>query len=340
MHSGCFLSKRAGAAVTTALILSVAGCGGGGGSAGSSNPAPLAVDLTTTNQDHVSRAAAAAAQGNFASGAVPLADGGSGPLAAGRSRALAAVVLRAMQDRKRITAVSAPNAEACAVSGSVTTTLDDRDNSGAASVGDALTVLFSNCKDVVDETINGTLTVTLSRLATSPRISFTATAGASAFSVTAQGRSEVYNGDFTLTFAQTSATVDTTHVVIGSQLAVQVSAPKFNDTITLLSGLTIDSTSDTAALPPGGTVPGLTTSTTSGEVASAAAGGKVTVSTVQPLLQYDVDVSPRSGQLNVVGKTGALKLTALPGGLVRIDLDANGDGIFEESKTVAWDLIF
>lgn len=54
----------------------------------------------------------------------------------------------------------------------------------------------------------------------------------------------------------------------------------------------------------------------------------------------DAEAFARSGQIDAVGKNGSLQLTALPSGSVRIDLDANGDGQFEQTKTVTWDWIF
>lgn len=332
------------AAAVAALSLAMAGCGGGGGGDSPSG----SVDVTPANQDQLSRAAAAAVQGGFASGGLPLAGAGSGPFAAGPVQALSAPLLRAVLGtsdtaqpaRRRIAAVLPPINDTCLVSGSTSTTLDDRDNNGSASLGDVLTVSFNNCKDSVDETINGTFSVTLTQLAVSPRFSFTATASLNNFGITFNGHSAVYNGDCSLTYSETSATTDTTRVVVGSQLAVNVATPAFTDTITMLAGYQIDLAYDSAVSPPGGGFPGLTTTTASGSVASAAAAGKVSVRTLQPILQYDVDEFPRSGQVAVVGKNGSLQLTAVPGGLVRIDLDANGDGQFEQTKTVNWDWLF
>ena len=116
--------------------------------------------------------------------------------------------------------------------------------------------------------------------------------------------------------------------------------PGFSDTITLRAGYTIDSAYDSAVLPPGGTVAGLTSTTASGQVASASAAGYVTVRTLQPMLQYDVDANPRSGQFEAVGKTGSLQATVLSTTQVQIDLDADGNGVFDASKVVLWSDLF
>ena len=46
------------------------------------------------------------------------------------------------------------------------------------------------------------------------------------------------------------------------------------------------------------------------------------------------------GQIEGIGKNGALQLYALPAGQVRIDLDADGNGVADQTKTVTWDWLF
>jgi len=337
--------KMVGFAAGAALALLLAGCGGGGGGGGNE---PLGnVDVTPANQDQLARAAAAAAQGGFVSAALPVAGSGaqSSLSLAGAARA---VIMRATRPsassatigRAQMQGVLAPSQEPCLVSGSVTFTLDDRDNSGVASVGDVLTAVFNACSDVANETTSGTLAVTLNAIAVSPRLSFTADATMTALTLTLPGHSARYDGGVTMSYAEASATLATTRVLVGNQLVVHATTANYSDTFTLRAGHTIDSTYDAAALPTGANQPGLTTTTANGTVESAAAGGYVAVTTLAPMLQYDVDTSPRSGHLDVAGKNGSLQLTVLPAGQVRIDLDANGDRTFEQTKTVDWDWIF
>jgi hypothetical protein len=338
-----FKARRVGFAAALALVL--AGCGGGGDGAG--NGPPGNVDVTSANQDQLARAAAAAAQGGFVSGALPVAGSAAqGSLAlAGATRAAvlrapSAVPSSTTAGRARAAGVLPPVQEPCVVSGSATLTLDDRDNSGAASVGDVLTAVFNACSDVANETMNGTLAVTLNAITVSPSVSFAADATMTALTITLPGHEARYDGGFAMSYAEPSATRASTRLVVGNQLVVQATTVNYSDTFTLRAGHTIDSTYDAAALPPGGNQPGLTTTTANGTVASASAGGYVAVTTLAPLLQYDVDSFPRSGHLDVVGRNGSLQLTVLPAGQVRVDLDANGDGTFDQTKTVDWDWIF
>ena len=343
-----------------AATLALGGCGGGGGGGDGGSPPPGSVDVTAGNQDQLSRAAVAAAQGGFVPGAVPVA-GGGGSLFGGRARALsaarsgagleptaAAVWWQALQagtganttGRARPAALIGPTEDPCLVSGSTVLTIDDRDNNLMASAGDVLTVVFKACSDVAGETLGGTMSLQLTQVTRSPRLSFAAAATLTGLSITLPGHTARYDGDFTMSYAEPSATLATTRMVVGKQLAVHAQTVNFDDTFTLRAGLTIDSNYDAAALPPGGTVPGLTTTTSNGSVAAASAGGYVSVTTLAPLLQYDVDAFPRSGHFDVVGKNGSLQLTVLAAGKVRIDLDANGDGTFDQTKTVDWDWIF
>lgn len=348
MKSQGFKTTRIAFAAVAAAALLLAGCGGGGGGGdGGGSGTPGSVDVTAANQDPLARAAAAAAQGGFVNRALPVA--GS---AAQSSLSLAGVARAALlrtprtvasgttAGRARVAGVTAPSEEPCIVSGSVTFSLDDRDNSGAASVGDVLTAVFNACSDVANESMSGTLAVALNAITVSPRVSFGADATMTALTLTLPGHTARYEGGFAMSYAEPSATLATTRLVVGNQLVVQATTANYSDTFTLRAGHTIESTYDAAALPPGGNQPGLTTTTANGTVASASAGGYVAVTTLAPMLQYDVDTFPRSGHLDVVGKNGSLQLTVQPGGQVRIDLDANGDGASDETKTVDWDWIF
>lgn len=341
MASRQFKTSAVAGAACIVMALSLAGCGGGGG--GGDNDAPGSVDVTAANQDQIARAAAIAAYGAFAGGTLPVAATAAGGHAQASVSAVASrAVSRALQSPRREAkaATLGPIVEPCAVSGSSAVTIDDRDDNGFGSVGDLLSVTFSACSDIAGETMNGTLAMTLTAIAAAPPLSFDAVATMTALSLTLPGHTARYDGDMTLSYTEMSATAERTRSVVGDQLAVQVTTANYSDTFTLRAGHTIVSVYDAAALPPGGSVPGLTTTTANGTVASATVGGYVQVTTLEPLLQYDEDTVPRSGHLDVVGRNGSLQLTVLSAGQVRIDLDANGDGSFDQSKTVDWDWIF
>lgn len=303
----------------------LAACGGGGGDDGGGPPG--SIDVSAANQDLLVRAGVIAIQGDVIGGALGVAasPGRAAPLASGL--------------RKRIAALIGPEVEACFVSGSTSSTLDDRDNSGAATVGDVLTMTYNDCVEVAGEVTNGTFIATYTQI-NPATLTIAANVTTSDMSSVSSTRSVTAQGDFSLQLRFVSVTSETLHLAVGQALAMAVTTPRFSDTITLRAGYTTDSVYDSTILPPGGTVAGLTSTTASGQVASANAAGYVTVRTLQPMLQYDVDANPRSGQFEAVGKTGSLQATVLSTTQVQIDLDADGNGVFDASKVVLWSDLF
>ena len=312
------------------IAVALAGCGGGGG-----GDAPLTGDLTVTaaNQETVSRSGMVALQACVLGGSAGVTAGGGGSVA----RALA------LAGRKRIAAVQPPVTELCSVSGSTTTVYNDVDGNNAANPGDTATITYNACSDVAGEVTNGVVTATytqiqLSTLPASIGANLTTT-GLSTQSATA---SVSASGGFSMLMRIDSATAGTLHIAVpsGGAFAMAITTPLYSDTVTLRAGYALDSAYDGTALPPGGTVPGRTTTTASGPVASATAAGYVQVTTLQPFVQYDVDPYPRSGRFQAVGKTGSVQAVVQSSAQVQIDLDADGNGSFEASKTVAWSDFF
>ncbi|MEY3252714.1 MAG: hypothetical protein RL227_1687 [Pseudomonadota bacterium] len=335
-------SRRPAATRGAALALGLAGAlstlGGCDGGGGNGELPPGSVDVTTANEDALARAVALATRGGLAGGLV-LSPGG------GAAQALPALLARSLRQgtsgRARPLALFGPEDEPCLVAGSTRTTLDDRDNDQLPSAGDRLTVVFIDCQQDTQETWNGTLEATLTGLAAAPVFRFSANVTLGNLSVSLPGqRRAVYAGDFALSATELSASAVNTRMVVGNQLAAQIRSPGFNDDITLRAGHAIEASFDAGAQPPGGGAPGLARTTAQGSVASAAAGGYVAVRTLQPLQQYAGDIAPRTGQIEGVGKNGSLQLYVLPAAQVRIELDADGNGVAEHSKTVGWDWLF
>jgi hypothetical protein len=250
--------------------------------------------------------------------------------------------IAAAAGRTRAAAVQPPEVEDCTVSGTTTTIYDDRDNSGTPTPGDVATITYNDCVEVAGEVMNGTTVAVYTqvqlgtpfsvgaRITTNDLRTQTATR-----SVTAQG-----GFDFLISAQSLFATSDSLRVSIPGALALAITTPVYTDTVTLQAGYVLESSYDATAVPPGGTVGGRTSTTASGRVSSAVAAGTVLVNTLQPFVQYDVDPYPRSGQFEVVGKTGSLQAVVLSTAQVEIDLDADGNGVFEASKTVAWTDLF
>lgn len=309
------------------MTLGLAGCGGGGGGG-----SPPVGDLTVTaaNQDSVARSGMVALQAGVLGG------GGGVAVAGDAASRLLAV------SRKRIAAVLPPEVDFCTYAGSTTTVLDDRDNSGDATVGDIATITYSDCSDVPGEVTNGGMTVsfTSAQVNTLPVVIGGSVSTSNLNTQTATS-SVTAQGSFDLLVRIDSLTVSSLRVSVPTAFTLAIDTPSYTDTVTLRAGYVLDSAYDGAALPPGGaSVSGRTTTTARGGVASAAAGGYVQVNTLQPFVQYNVDPYPRSGRFEALGRTGAVQATVLSTSQVQIDLDADGNGSFEASKTVNWSDFF
>lgn len=331
-------SPRQGSRLPWSLVLAAAlsACGGGGGDGGGGGSGPPgSIDISASNRDSVTRAAMATAQGGVLGGSLGIAGNRPEPQAArGVARALVAG-LHGVNQRESAAGLIGPQQVACTVSGFASVTLDDRDNNQVPSVGDVLSVSFAACSEVAGETINGSMSATYTQIVPTP-LTVSATVTTSNLAVADQGFSAQIDGGFAFTLQQTGASTTTLSTVAVNALALRVTTPAYSDTFTMQDGYTIVATEDLAALPPGGGSAGRVSTTVSGKVSSAAAGGTVQVSNSEPIVQYADDDYPRSGAIEALGKTGSLRANVLSTTQVRIDIDANGDGTLDASVTVPW----
>lgn len=335
--------------VAAVLAAGLSGCGSDGGGSD-----VQMIDLTAANRDSVSHATSA---GILAMSPVGSLTSGAGPLGTDGSRAQAAAVQpsawfgkvlavlapaspaqAASQTRKRALALSAPAVENCTVSGTMSVTVDDRDNSLSLSNGDVVSIAFSNCRDTAFDTIDGTAAITFTQVDAN---SFGGRMVFSQLSEVTANHSVALSGAALISYSQASgSTQEVTHLSADGPVVVSVTTHQFTDTVTLQNGFAETATYDAAAVPPLGlSVPGRTQSSASGRIHSAAAGGLFDVSTDAgaPITQYDAEANPRSGLVRVQGATGTLVMTALSADAVRLELDADGNGSFESTETVTWD---
>jgi hypothetical protein len=88
------------------------------------------------------------------------------------------------------------------------------------------------------------------------------------------------------------------------------------------------------------TAPIAATVTINGSFSATSIGGRVTVSTLQPIRQLATDPFPSSGQVLVTGANNSrLRITVISNTQVRLELDADGDGTFESNNVVTWSSI-
>ncbi len=307
--------------VTAAILVTLGACGGGGGD---DTPAGPTIDISALNRDSVVHATVAGVWGLTLGATAPLATGSSG---SGRSMAAwlqtqSARLAGAATQREHPMAVIGPIEELCLVSGKVTVTWDDADNSGALSVGDVLTTVATNCQDVAGETTNGTMVITalsdtVGRVAMT-QLSFDTTRHA--MTLNGSVRLEDVSADTVRTTTEGAVTVAVTlkHLV-----------PAFTDSVTLQSGFVARETFGN----------GETISTFDGLLDSAAAGGIVRLTTASntPVRQFDTYDYPYTGALQIKGKNSTLQMTVLSADQVQLDLDADGNGTFDSTNTVPWD---
>lgn len=315
---------RTGRLLGVALAAAVmAACGGGGG-----GDDPLGdIGVAAANQDQLTRSAMVSLAGGLATDGLTL-SGRSGANAIGsRVRALAA----SADGRKRAAALTAPLVEPCVLSGSTTSFFDDVNNNLMLDLNEPLTIVFTACRDdaqAPDQEINGTLVETVAAVRST---GLTISVGAQAYTTTWTGHSVRMDGGFSMAIDDTSATTGRLVLGIGNALVLAAVTPVWTDRITLQAGYQAVLAVDTVA--------GSTSTTASGTVRSDAAGGYVTTRTVEPVVQFPSDPYPRSGRVQVFGRTGSLQATVLSTSQVQIDLDADGNGAYEASKTVGWDQI-
>lgn len=343
------------------FALLAAACGGGSDGpapAPAPSPAPVALQITLANQDAVARASANIVVNAAVTGAVaPLADGdrvtaaakrtsGAAPALAGTTSvtgALQRFVEYAVQrrggpaaatgDAVRVLAVLRQT-EACALSGNVTITIDDADNNAAISAGDSVAFSFNACRSGQGETIDGGLAL---RVNGTSGANVTGTLTFTELTASTVDASFAITGSVDLAYSE-AGTLATYQTVVGAGgLTTRVTAQMFTDAITLRAGFEQVVTSDSAAMAPGSTMRGLNTARVAGSIGATSLGGDVTLSTPAAFERYAIDPYPRSGQLRAVGAGGSrVQVTALSVTTVRIELDANGDGTFEQSRDLPW----
>jgi hypothetical protein len=309
-----------------AIGAGLSACGGGGGDG---QPPPPTLEITAANHDAVSHFAAA---GTLAL-STALGTAGWNVNAAGRAQP-AAWAWRPL--KRALTIVVDTGDVPCNFGGTLSLTIDDRDNSGMESAGDVVTMVYKNCKGTASETQNGSVTLTVIE---SLPTSGSAWVSLAQYSQVTTKHSLTFNGTFRLDGSSPSDVLQNSTLTANGPVVVAVTTHlPFTDTVTLQNGFVVRESEDSSvAPPPGATQFGRTISNAQGRLDSALAGGTVDVSTVADISKYQAEAYPRSGAVQVKGKKGTLMLTALSADSVRLDLDANDDGSIESTTAATWD---
>jgi hypothetical protein len=322
-------------ALAVALLAGLAGCGGDG----SSGPPPVVptIDIGLTNSDSVAHAAAASILAMSPGGAIPLGASASASGLAVRAfrQRIDASTAAVRAQRKTPLAVLGPFVTPCLISGTVTETDDDRDNNNVPSVGDGVTLVYNDCQDTAGETLNGSMTMTLTQLSVTPVPSGSAQVTVTQLSAVTGSHSMTVNGSMRVDVTLPSVSTETVRITADGSVTVALAITHLghSDTVILQNGFFEEDSHDTNLAR--------TVSSVNGHLHSAKSGGIVGVSTLAgaSIIKLDSDFYPSAGVLQARGKNSTLHVTALSAAAARLDLDldADGNGTFEATQTVNWD---
>lgn len=321
-------------ALVSTLMLAACGGGGGGGS-GTPAPAPAgpqAVVITETNAKPVAASALDATQNTSATG------GGALPVGVQVDTSAAApTVLQLIAQSVRLAASSnalaaLPAAVAinqtvsCTYSGTVTLSGQVASSSGL-STGDTLTLSMSNCSETPGTSLSGQLSMTVqSGSLTSVPFHVVILTTATNLTAVTGGTTLVANGAVTLDW--TGSSTSETLVASGATMSTRETVSGVSHTTTMRSFTQTQTITGT-------TLTGSLTATV--ETDSTRLGGTTvsyTITTPTPVVWNATTRTATAGVVKVVGANNSqLLLTVNANSSVTIQVDANGDGVYEKTIT-------
>ena len=325
--------------VSACTLAFLCACGGGSNDSLAHPIGPEGLHISAGNQMAITRATVA---GGLSVAQVQTATdaGGSGvqpTSVAVRARSLASLLQRALaagvKPRMQVASVSAHPAaatsdtEACGVSGSLTTTFDDRDGNGQLSAGDVLTVAFDQCRDSATSLLNGSAVLTLSSVPTTRSI--VASADFQDVADTEGALTSTVDGTLTVSEMDSDTGSDTSLMVGDGGVTITLASTNYNDVLQLSNGFVVTVDQVFALDRTSITLDGILQ-------AQSVTGGAPTLQTLSPLVQLGTDAYPSSGVVKASGLGSALLMTVLSASQVQLQLDADGDGTYEATTTVAW----
>lgn len=316
-----------------AVLISACGGGGGGGGGGGAPAVPTAVTITAANSNVVGAEGFKGSDiltntGNIASsvaGVVTTSTGSRFRLADFASRQLETLAARQFSSPALVAGVVTTSSHLCAGGGTVSTTLDDVDNNGRLSRGDTATGTFANCVEF-GVVINGSFSINNVVVTGTPGVTPASSVGATFTFNNLSGQDSTslatVNGNFNLEAATVNGVAfDIT--ITGNNLSIAENG----QTITLSNfseSLSVNRSTSAFSY------------TVNGTLTSTRLGGSLTFQTLTPFSGIE-GAPPSSGVLKVTGANNtSLTLTALSSTSVRIDVDTNGDGVFDTSTSKTW----
>lgn len=316
-------------------LCTLTACGGGGdGGSSASDPGRNLAALDSTNVDAVASAALTASLEGGDLGSLALPASQSAITSSPTTRMLAKVgelqsaqtsALLAHDTAGTVQAMVGPATADCDAGGTLTVQ-GDIANQQSLSSGDTLTITLTDCNDGSAVT-NGTLELTVTSFSgdfASGMYVLGVTLRLIGFEVVEGGETVTAQGDISLDLDTRSppvrsATIASSSLTLGKQ-GETVGLSDFSVT------RTFDETTLAYSVDAAGTI------------TSSAFDGAVSFETTQTFDGTGA-APPTAGELLVMGAAGAtLRVTVLSGGTsLRLELDADGDGVVDESRDESWD---
>lgn len=328
---------------TIALIGSVfalPGCGGGGGGGDdTAGEVPASSTITLANSTNVAAQSLAASsslsgQVDGVAGTAGLVTGVSVSLDGDKTPLIDASIAqlyRALQAKPSSVVVGVSGSETVSCSGGGTATVSfNVADPDVVSNGDSVSISASNCVED-GMRMNGGLSLTFSNITGTPSASSSWSATLAItfrnFSVVDGSVTDSANGDLRLGYSQGASGYS--YSATGNSLAV--STTRGGSTVTR----TISNYSDSGTVNASGISHGADF-TISGNLPNLGSNVRYTVDTVVNFQQQEGS-NPHAGQLTVkaTDNTG-MRLTVIDTSNVRIELDKNADGTYEETVNKTW----
>jgi hypothetical protein len=232
--------------------------------------------------------------------------------------------------------------DTCAVSGTLTVTWDDNDESSSLSAGDSLTVAYVQCSETPGTSVNGVMGMSLATVSITPTVQdITGSMSFQSLAMIDQGAGLTLNGGvgFRLTDTLLTNGIDSLGTyTVGSGLTA-IATGGLTDTFSYRAGYSVTERDFAPNMPGIATTEAISAS---GRFGSAALGGDLDLATLQPFkstyITTEGDIYPTEGQMTATGLDNTrVSLTATKTVQVRMDVCDDGDGEWEATKMVDWD---
>jgi len=324
--------------LTAAVLISLLGLSacGGGGSSGSApnNPAESTMlGISASNYQAVGQSAVSSALFlNDTGGVVTAAESGGDPRLLRHAVDTARRAMGVASRRQALlSGVEVRDTVPCSQGGSLAVSINDSNNNGSFDLGDSLTLDAQSCKEDGD-VLQGRISMSVQALTgvyDSSNYSATLAMTLTAFSVTTGSDMAQGDGTINLTISQTptagEVTLATSRLVLSGRAGGQNFSTTLTDTRLTLRIETVNGSPRTSI------------SYNSSLASSSFDNKQVLITTPQPLVITGSDSYPSSGYLLVQGQANSsLRVTAVNRSQARLELDAQGDGVYETQLLKTW----